>query len=275
MHLIFSRHGLCDTLVSDNASCFTASDFKLFLGNNGIQHVTPPPYSPSSNGQAERGVRVLKDLLKKNVTGSFKSRLAISLMYYRTVPHSTTLVAPSVALNNRKYITLKDRINPRYSAGTSHNVNSKQIPQMEIGDEVLALNLRDGPKWYHATVVEKLGINVYNVHIHELDVIWKRHLHQLIRGVPSRPDSQNCTCTSKYQDDDDVRPANPTLTGTPFSSGFSNLCPQPVVRHHNGGGESIPPEVASSEAPRSVEPQVVLRKSDRIRKPVIRYGFDD
>ena len=57
--LVFSRHGLCDTLVSDNASCFTASQFKNFLSKNGIHHITPPPYSPSSNGQAERCVRVL------------------------------------------------------------------------------------------------------------------------------------------------------------------------------------------------------------------------
>ena len=65
LRLILSRNGLCDILVSDNASCFTAAEFKQFLTSNGIQHITPPPYSPSSNGQAERSVRVMKDLLKK------------------------------------------------------------------------------------------------------------------------------------------------------------------------------------------------------------------
>jgi len=65
LRLVFSRNGLCDTLVSDNAACFTASQFKEFLLNNGIFHSTPPPHSPSTNGQAERGVKVVKDLLKK------------------------------------------------------------------------------------------------------------------------------------------------------------------------------------------------------------------
>ena len=132
LRLIFSRHGLCDTLVSDNASCFTASEFREFLNKNGIQHITPPPYSPSSNGQAERGVRVLKDLLKKNVLGSFKTRLSMSLLHYRTVPHSTTQIAPCISLNNRKYITVKDRINPNYSSSLGRQ--SKSIPQFEIGD---------------------------------------------------------------------------------------------------------------------------------------------
>ena len=65
LQMIFSRNGLCDVLVSDNASCFTADEFSYFLNNNGIKHITSPPYVPSSNGQAERGVRVLKELLKK------------------------------------------------------------------------------------------------------------------------------------------------------------------------------------------------------------------
>ena len=139
--------------MSDNASCFTASQFKEFLSNNCIQHLTPPPYSPSSNGQAERSVRVIKELLKKNSTGSLKSRLGKSLIYYRTVPHSITGVAPSVALNNRKYITLKDRINPKFVPNDQTNI-CKETKQYGIGDAVLALNLREGRKWLEATVIE-------------------------------------------------------------------------------------------------------------------------
>ena len=91
-------------LVSDNATCFTAFQFKEFIQSNGIQHITPPLYSPSSNGQAERGVRVMKDLLKKSDSNnlSFKSRLAKALFHYRCIPHSITQIAPSVSLNRRK-----------------------------------------------------------------------------------------------------------------------------------------------------------------------------
>ena len=57
----------------------------------------------------------------------------------------------------------------------------KMVPLFNIGDNVLALNLRSGPKWYDATIVHKIGENIYSILIHDLDVIWRRHVHQLLR----------------------------------------------------------------------------------------------
>lgn len=177
LRLVFSRHGLPDVICSDNATCFSSAQFASFLQHNGIEHVTSPPYSPASNGQAERGVRVIKDLLKKQKQNdSLRNRLSRVLFYYRCVPHNVTQIAPSVALNGRRLISLKDRINPMYSSNKSDN---KQMRQFEIGDDVLALNLRNGPKWYKAVIIQKLGTNVYEVSVPELDIIWKRHWNQL------------------------------------------------------------------------------------------------
>lgn len=198
LQLIFSRNGLCDVLVSDNASCFTAEEFKGFLNNNGIRHITPPPYSPASNGQAERGVRVVKDLLKKYNSGeSFKTRLAKVLFHYRCTPHNTTHIAPSVSLNKRKFVTKKDRMNPHYCFDPGSHVSVKNVPQLEIGDNVLALNVREGPKWLKAVVQQQLGINIYNVHVLDLDIIWKRHINQLILLPVSHQD------VPIYTDDED------------------------------------------------------------------------
>lgn len=180
LSIIFARNGLPDVLVSDNASCFTSFEFKSFLTKNAINHMTPPPYSPASNGQAERGVRVIKDMLKKAPSDcSFKYRLSKVLLQYRSVPHNTTQIAPAVALNKRKLITMRDRINPQFSF-ENNDIREKKLPQFEVGSSVLALNLREGQKWYDATVIEVLGINVYNVRVHDLNVIWKRHSNQLL-----------------------------------------------------------------------------------------------
>ena len=54
---------------------------------------------------------------------------------------STTQVAPSIALNGRRLVTARDRINPMYSNNRS-SVNIKQMRQYEIGDSVLALNVK-------------------------------------------------------------------------------------------------------------------------------------
>ena len=96
LRAIFSRHGLPDTIVSDNATSFTSYEIKEFFHNNSINHLTSPPYSPSSNGQAERGVRIIKDLLKKNSRGSFRTRLSNALLFYRSKPHCITKVPPFV-----------------------------------------------------------------------------------------------------------------------------------------------------------------------------------
>lgn len=292
LRMIFSRHGLCDTLVSDNASCFTAADFKEFLKNNHIQHLTPPPYNPSTNGQAERAVRVMKELLKKNVVGSFKSRLAKCLMFYRSVPHTATQIIPSVALNNRKYVTLKDRINPKYVVENNHSFSGRQMPQYNIGDTVLALNLREGPKWYRGTIIDKIAINIYNVHVHYLDVVWKRHLHQL-RLIPHENpmlsktlDDTNNECHSPPVTQDYVTNKlphlsndNPLVNKDLLTGTHRNIAPNvessvPTAAINDSGSEPRINPVSSSNVNISTEQNDnVLRRSSRIRKSVQRYGF--
>ena len=182
LSMIFARNGLPDTLVSDNATSFSSYEFSEFLSRNSVKHITPAPYSPSSNGQAERGVRTVKDLLKKSSSKkSMKYRLAQVLFQYRCTPHSLTNVVPSVALNNRKYVSLRDRINPQFCPNLKTNVcETVKLPHFEIGSSVLAANMREGQRWLSATVIEKVAINVYNVLVHEFDVVWKRHANQLL-----------------------------------------------------------------------------------------------
>ena len=106
-------------------------------------------------------MRVPKDLLvKRSKSLSFKSRLAKVLFYYRCVPHCITQKVLSVVLNSRKYITLKDRINPNF-CHADDNVCTKNVPTFDVGNQVLAKNVSNGPKWYKGTVVQKLTINMY------------------------------------------------------------------------------------------------------------------
>ena len=50
---IFATHGLPATLVSDNGSNFTSSEFQEFMKRNGIKHIKVAPYHPASNGLAD------------------------------------------------------------------------------------------------------------------------------------------------------------------------------------------------------------------------------
>ena len=80
MKLIFSRHGLPETLRSDNEPQFSSQEMAEFTSSYSIQHVTSSPYFPQSNGMAERFVQTAKQLLKQS------SDLDIALLHYRATP---------------------------------------------------------------------------------------------------------------------------------------------------------------------------------------------
>lgn len=55
-----SRFGVSHTLVSDNGTSFTSHEFKHFCLVNGVKHMLSPAYHPTSNGQAESFVKIIK-----------------------------------------------------------------------------------------------------------------------------------------------------------------------------------------------------------------------
>ncbi len=62
---IFARHGIPDEVVSDNGPQFSSAEFRVFAENWEFVHTTSSPGFPQSNGQSERTVQTVKNLLKK------------------------------------------------------------------------------------------------------------------------------------------------------------------------------------------------------------------
>ena len=68
LHELFARFGVVDCLVSDNSTQLTSGDFKEFMEDFQVDHITTPTYHPRSNGQAERFMDTLKRALKRQRT---------------------------------------------------------------------------------------------------------------------------------------------------------------------------------------------------------------
>lgn len=138
LRLIFSTHGLCRTLVSDNGTNFTSSKFEDFLEKNGITHVTSPPRHQQSNGLAENAVKSVKNKIKTYMMENGQQALlntliARFLLCYRTTPHTTTRRTPAEMLLEREVRTrlsmIKDKPGEAIAAETFQQMQTAQDRQ--------------------------------------------------------------------------------------------------------------------------------------------------
>ena len=76
--------------MSDNGPCFNSKEWQDFAKAYDFNHVTSSPLYAQSNGKAEKGVYILKQLLKKAADSSSDPYLA--LLSYRASPFGVRAV---------------------------------------------------------------------------------------------------------------------------------------------------------------------------------------
>ena len=114
---VFTTHGLCEQIISDNGPQFISREFEDFCKSRGIDHVHSPPYHIQSNGEAERFVQTFKSAMQKAKQGgkAVKPALRNFLLRYRITPHCTTGIPPCEHLMKRHLKTILDLIHPLQS----------------------------------------------------------------------------------------------------------------------------------------------------------------
>ena len=96
--------------MTDNGPQFTCNEFEYYLKERNIKHRYSAIYHPQGNSEIERFNRVLNDsvqttkLTGRNIKLSTREFLAI----YRSTPHATTGVEPSILLHGRHLRTKLD-----------------------------------------------------------------------------------------------------------------------------------------------------------------------
>ncbi|UYV73841.1 hypothetical protein LAZ67_11001093, partial [Cordylochernes scorpioides] len=223
---IFATHGLPDVIVSDNGTSFTSELFRTFLKRNGVRHILCAPYHAASNGQVERAIQTLKNLLRKNSSGNWTTRLSRSLLSMRIAINSTTQKSPAQLLMNRN---LKSLINKFHPEGVSEGRmrqedrlirNWKPHRVVNEGQAVIARGYH-GPRWLPGVVREKTGPVSIKVETNDGEIV-NRHLDQ----VRSCEESEALPSTSSTPQvtPDFERP--PAVQETDSSEGT----PKPVLR---------------------------------------------
>ena len=99
LQVVFSRYGIPEVVRSDNGPQYASQEFAQFAQSYGFQHICSSPKFPQSNGQVERTVQTVKQLLKQNAD-PYKS-----LLNYRATPFPWCGRSPAELLMGRRLRT--------------------------------------------------------------------------------------------------------------------------------------------------------------------------
>ena len=149
---VLAAHGIPDVIASDNGPQFASSEFARFANDYeyGFTHVTSSPKYPQANGEAERAVRTVKQLLKKNKdpyiallmyratplqNGSSPAELLMSRKLQTKVPVFPTTLKPSTPdfdSGAKKEAAHKERQRNNYDRRHA----TRELPIIKTGDSV-------------------------------------------------------------------------------------------------------------------------------------------
>ena len=147
---IFARHGIPETLISDNGPQYASQEFKEFAREYEFRHTTSSPYFPQGNGEAERAVGTVKNLLKKSgdpykallayrstplQMGYSPSQLLMGRVLRSTVP--TTRAQRDPKIPDLSEVRARDKRNKaRQKRNHDTHRGARELPQLQPGDQV-------------------------------------------------------------------------------------------------------------------------------------------
>ena len=188
MRAIFSRTGIPNCVVSDNATNFCSVEMEEFFRNNGIKHVNIATYSSASNGIVERFNQTLKISLKR-MAGNKKSlehNLASILLFYRNIPHPSTDQTPSRLMYGRALRTqlscLKagdEQVMRQLDKDVERQekIEKGRHREYQAGQKVWVKLATGDVKFEEGTILEKQGEVMYKVRVRGREVL--KHVNMM------------------------------------------------------------------------------------------------
>lgn len=240
---VLARFGLPKTIVTDNDSTFVSEMFESFCTNNGITHLTSPPYHPASNGAAENFVKTFKyslsKMLMESCTSTLDTRLQKFLFLYRNAPHTTTNIPPAELMFNRKISIRFDQLRKNKSKTPQYSnrlISYSQNKEFHLNEKVYVREYKHPNKrgWIPAKIIESIGNYVFLCETED-GRIFKRHTDQILplgeffqmKNIENKP---TIYPSEKLGTDTHNRPSTGTqiIVSENKTSGFTDPLPEPT-----------------------------------------------
>uniref|UniRef100_A0A8C6T6T6 Integrase catalytic domain-containing protein n=1 Tax=Neogobius melanostomus TaxID=47308 RepID=A0A8C6T6T6_9GOBI len=212
---IFARHGIPETVVSDNGPCYNCREWQQFSMQYGFHHVTSSPQHAQANGKAEKGVHIVKQLLKK-ATDS-KSDPYLALLSYRTAPLECGLSPAELLMNRKLRTTLPCYTETKQNMVIQTKLDYQKRKQKRYYDKATktlsplakddVVRIQDQNAWSRkATVLQEVGPRSYEVRTEDGNVL-RRNRRNLLK---TKEHFQETSC-----DDAQSKDALSTQNSTP------------------------------------------------------------
>lgn len=254
----FARFGVPRQIISDGGPQYSSAEFQSFVKEWGIIHHITSPNHPQSNGKAEAGVKVIKNMMIKTLQSGMDQNIA--LLEQRNTPRQDTGLSPSEMMFSRKSRTMlpqktilskqsEKRAKRKRIVRENYNKRAKDLPKIKPGKSVYFEHQKQKP-WQQGLVKES---NSRNYVIENSDgTLYRRNRSHLrpteqetvVRDTSPPRTSQAQTSATPMPDLADV-PAIPPVTvnnDTNQSGSESTIVPE---RHDRPRREVKPPKYLS------------------------------
>ena len=168
-------------LVTDNGPQYISKEFAEFSREWEFKHVSSSPTHAKSNGKVESAVKVVKNLLKKAYEDNQDPLLA--LLEYRNTPTAGMQSSPVQRLMSRRTKTriptaavllqpeiptaVTDKLqHKRQVAKSYHDRKAKDLPELEIGQDIRVAPYQHHKTWEAGVCVDKLSDRSYLLESH-------------------------------------------------------------------------------------------------------------
>lgn len=269
MQSIFARHGIPETVVSDNGPQYASEAFVKFAKDYGFCHETSSPYYPQGNAEAERAVQTIKRAIR-NASDPYQALLA-----YRATPLKCGYSPAELLMGRRLRTTLpenpqnftpkwpdlaqireretRERETQKENFDCSHQARS--LPKLQPGQAVWVRGPGGG---FGGTVTSSAGSDRSYVIETPTGQVRRnrRHLVSAPMLIPENPQVEDHDDHEKTVNSSSVRESLKTVTPK-ITVQTETLSPENIVQTHDQNTRTS-----------SSTPGRTVTRSGRVSKPV-------